>query len=127
MDQSGKPQVSIWFLIDTQDKFSSRIISYRRYSEVPFIRRLSDIMRWSCIFPIFHPDFYPDFVERNPIPLIELARARIIQNCCNYSSLTNLIEKIDELQLPAMEKEELKKLVCCNRSIFHNWIMSVLE
>ena len=125
MEQSGKPQVSIWFLIDTQDEFSSRIMSYRRYSEVPFeIRTLSGQRGWS--WSIFHSDFYPDFVERrNPIPLIELARARIIQNCCNYyyyynCNLTNVIEKIDELQIPAMEKEELKKLFRCDRSTFHN-------
>ena len=52
-----------------------------------------------------------DFVERkNPHQLAELARVAILDNC-NYCCLKNLIERIDELRIPAMEKEELKKLV----------------
>ena len=64
-----------------------------------------------------------DLVERrNPIPFSELARETIIQNGFGFElngSLTNSIEKNEELQLTAMEKEELKKLVRCNRPIFH--------
>jgi hypothetical protein len=43
-------------------------------------------------------------------PVLELARVETLDNC-NYCCLRILIRKIDELQLPTMEKEELKTLV----------------
>ena len=53
-----------------------------------------------------------NFVERrNPHQLQELARVAILDSL-DYCCLKNLMQRIDELQLPvAMEKEELKKLV----------------
>jgi uncharacterized protein YpiB (UPF0302 family) len=52
-----------------------------------------------------------NFVERrNPHQLQELARVAILDSL-DYFCLKHLIQRIDELQLPAMEKEELKKLV----------------
>ena len=50
-----------------------------------------------------------DFVERKNQPS-DLERVAILDSL-DYCCLKNLIQKIDELQLSAMEKEELKKLV----------------
>ena len=50
-----------------------------------------------------------DLVERKN-QQSELERVAILDNL-DYCCLKNLIQKIDELQLSAMEKEELKKLV----------------
>ena len=43
-------------------------------------------------------------------PVSELARVATLDSC-NYCCLRSLIKRIDELQLPKMEKEELKKLI----------------
>jgi hypothetical protein len=43
-------------------------------------------------------------------PVSELARVATLDSC-NYCSLRSLITRIDELQIPTMEKEELKKLI----------------
>ena len=115
----GKKQAYIWYLHECEGKLSGRIDGYRGDSEVPFARHHDVQQVWDRYFPGFFLLFVPiqielnrmDFVERkNPHQLAELARVAILDNC-NYCCLKNLIERIDELRIPAMEKEELKKLV----------------
>ena len=119
----GKPQVYIWYLYEFEGKLRARIDGYRGDSEVPFARHHDVQQVWDRYFPqtpgcnLFESVRggielnRMDFVERkNPHQLQEVARVAILDNC-NYCCLKNLIERIDELRIPAMEKEELKKLV----------------
>ena len=112
LTSTGKPQVYIWHLSEIDGELHGRICGYHRDSEVPFV----------FPYPYSHmPAMMPfmddlrieneNFVERkNPHQLQELARVAILDSL-DYCCLKNLIQRIDELQLPVMEKEELKKLV----------------
>ena len=106
---TGKRQVYIWHLSEVDGELYGKICCYHRDSEVPF----------AFPYPSHIPVFMPfdanlrieNFVERrNPHQLQELARVAILDSL-DYFCLKHLIQRIDELQLPAMEKEELKKLV----------------
>ena len=51
------------------------------------------------------------FVKRkNPHTLSELARVATLDNCNEYCCIFDLLEKIEQLQIPISQKEELKKL-----------------
>ena len=117
----GKPEVYIWFLHESDGKLQGRIYGYRPNETVPFIRH-HDVQQvfltyWpqtpGCIL-FRNPQIElnaMDLVERkNPHQLQEVARVAILDSC-NYCCLRSLIKRIDELQLPTMEKEELKKLI----------------
>ena len=107
---TGKQQVYIWHLSEVDGELYGRICVYHRDSDVPFAFPYpSDIP----LFMPFDANFsIENFVERrNPHQLQELARVAILDSL-DYCCLKNLMQRIDELQLPvAMEKEELKKLV----------------
>ena len=122
--ESGKPEVYIWYLVEVDGKLFGRIDGYYRDSEVPFARR-DEVQGWRFLYTSssvkfvarglhFNSEFLlkpMDFVERkNPHQLSELARVATLDNC-NYCCLRSLMEKIDELRIPPMEKEKLKKLV----------------
>ena len=120
----GKQQVYIWFLHETDGKLQGRIYGFRPNSEVPFVEHHT-VQQVILDYGNQNPNIgivigtrsnrtftYPtDFVERKkPHQLAELARVATLDNCI-YCCLTSLIKRIDELQLPATEKEELKKLI----------------
>ena len=124
--ESGKPEVYIWYLVEVDGKLFGRIDGYYRDSEVPFARH-DEVQGWKwrvcSARPAFQPYLYSkyngfcgkkntmDFVERKiPHQLSELARVATLDNC-NFCCLRSLMEKIDELRIPPMEKEKLKKLV----------------
>ena len=107
---TGKSVVYIWHLSEIDGELHGMIQrgSKDMYNGVAFPYP-SDI-------PLFMPFDanlrIENFVERrNPHQLQELARVAILDSL-DYCCLKNLMQRIDELQLPvAMEKEELKKLV----------------
>ena len=110
LENHGKQQVVIWFLKEKDGKLSEKFLGYRRDFEVP-----SSILARPFKKNLLHePDEWMremDFVlNKNPHQLYVLARAEVLDNF-KYCCLKNLIERIDELQIPVTEKEELKKLV----------------
>ena len=111
LTSTGKPQVNILHLSEIDGELQGRICGYHRDSEVPnnppCLGHVQPVLTFSkALF-----DFFENFVKRkNPHQLQELARVAILDSL-DYCCLKNLIQRIDELQLPAMEKEELKKLV----------------
>ena len=110
---TGKSMVYIWHLSEIDGELHGIIKGYHRgskeiYNGVAFPYP-SDIP----LFMPFNANLrIKNFVERrNPHQLQELARVAILDSL-DYCCLKNLMQRIDELQLPvAMEKEELKKLV----------------
>ena len=70
--------------------------------EKPIALRARSFFPWAELLVL-------NFVERKNQPS-DLERVAILDSL-DYCCLKNLIQKIDELQLSAMEKEELKKLV----------------
>ena len=111
LTNTGKNLVYIWHLSEINDYLHGRICGLRRDSEV-LIHETAPLC-WPCDWtPELAPLYGRNFVLRkNPIKLQELARIAILDSFVDYCCLKNLIQRIDELQLPAMEKEELKKLV----------------
>ena len=104
MTNTGKPNVYIWYLLEFNGRIQGIICGYRRDSEVPFFRHVDLV---SCIWSLGVL-----LVERkNPHKLLELARVATLDNFNSYCCMGSLMEKIDELRIPATEKEELKKLV----------------
>ena len=112
MTNTGKPYVEIWYLFENlqNGKLEGRIRRYRRH-------QISNINDWSLDESHGLIKWIPEytdmdsFVERkNPHTLLELARVATLDNCNGYCCLRSLIEKIDELQIPTREKEELRKL-----------------
>ena len=112
----GKTQVYIWYLSELDGKLQGVICGYLRDSEVPLFRLdTSNFMdTWMPFVQELSgvgPAFLEEMVERqNPHQRSELGRIAILDSL-DYCCLKNLIQRIDELQLPAIEKEELKKLV----------------
>ena len=113
LTNTGKTQVFIWHLSEINGELHGKICDYHRNSEVSFVfpyptRGLSQM---PLMMPFMDDLRIENFVERkNPLALQELARVAILDSL-DYFCLKHLIQRIDELQLPAMEKEELKKLV----------------
>ena len=101
LENTGKEIVFIWFLEEKDGKLRQSIFGFGLDSDVP-------------IPPVLGGNLtnYPmDFLTRKiPLSLIELARVSVLDNA-KYCCIKNLIEGLDELRIPATEKEELKKLV----------------
>ena len=128
LTNNDKQEVYIWYLFEYGGSLQGKICGYCRDSEVPFAKYLN----------VQQLDVYPDgyelqyylatrprflrrqfsifldeeiFVERkNPHTLSELGRVATLDSCNGYCCMRSLIEKIDELQIPTTEKEELRKL-----------------
>ena len=128
LTNNDKPLVYIYYLLEAHGRLQGKICGYRRDSEVP-LDRLVDVQkfevfqnpgqRFNTVVKIYNSigivliieSIRHVFVERkNPHQLLELARVATLDNCNGYCCLRSLIEKIDELRIPASEKEELKKL-----------------
>ena len=121
LTNTGKPYVYIWFLSELENgRLMGTIHRYFKSDEMgrPKEGLCGDLfvhpqyfdfwMRQNNLEGFRHMDY---LVERkNPITLLELARVATLDNCNGYCCFGNLIEKIDQLQLPTREKEELKKL-----------------
>ena len=131
--ESGKPEVYIWYLVEVDGKLFGRIDGYYRDSEVPFARH-DEVQHAIHSYAGYSwpPGYFGSLVHflvrglhfnhnlefnlnliverKNPHPLSMLARVATLDNC-NFCCLRSLMEKIDELRIPPMEKEKLKKLV----------------
>ena len=114
LENTGKERVFIWFLEEKDGKLKESIFGYRRDSEVPAVWLIpQNTLNYHSDQNQLDPmDFLqPDFLTRKiPFPLIELARVSVLDNA-KYCCIKNLIEGLDELGIPAPQKEELKKLV----------------
>ena len=107
LTNTGKNKVYIWHLSEINGELQGRILRYVRDSEVPILRYFPQSPNMPHLLGV--PSNY--VFRKNPIKLQELARIAILDSFVDYCCLNNLIKRIDELQLIAMEKEELKKLV----------------
>ena len=110
LTNTGKTQVYIQHLYEINGELQGRICGYQA-SRLSFVfpyptRGLSQM---PVMMPCMDDLRNEDFVERKNQPS-DLERVAILDSL-DYCCLKNLIQKIDELQLSAMEKEELKKLV----------------
>jgi hypothetical protein len=111
LENTGNKLVSIWFLEEKDGKLREKTCLLFRDSELPTLFYLED-------FTLAQRGWWGSgylaagyFLTRKiPFPLIELARVSVLDNA-NYCCMKNLIEGLDELRIPATEKEELKKLV----------------
>ena len=108
LTNTGKTEVYIWHLSEINGELQGRICGYQA-SRLSFVfpyptRGFSQMPVMGCLGWRIE-----DFVERKN-QQSELERVAILDSL-DYCCLKNLIQKIDELQLSAMEKEELKKLV----------------
>ena len=108
----------IWFLLDNDDKLSSVI--YRYCDSLPLVH-------WYQVANDFDFEnynarnfyFLHGVERRNPHKLSEMARATILDNChlkvktyCNDClRCCGLRIMIDQLEIPATEKVEIKKLI----------------
>ena len=109
LTNTDKNLVYVWHLSEINGELHGRICGLSRDSEVP-IRFLVPFARSHYEYCRFLNGAL--VLRKNPIKLQELARIAILDSFVEYCCLKNLIQRIDELQLPvAMEKEELKKLV----------------
>ena len=127
-ENHGKEHVLIWFLKEKDGKLSEKVIGYCRDSENPYPSfwlanyyfkgfQSRSLKKFPCGYIPGHSLLSlirsnpMDFVlNKNPHQLCVLARAEVLDNF-KYCCLKNLIERIDELQIPVKQKEELKKLV----------------
>ena len=120
LTNSAKQRVFILYLSEYGGSLQGRICGYRRNSEVPFVRHVdvhSAIQGlegstgfWMLQFCNTKPPTKVFVKRKNPHTLSELARVATLDGC-NYCCLRSLIKRIDKLQLPTMQKEELKKLI----------------
>ena len=107
MEQSGKLHATIFFLLETQDRFSLQNYCYEKNSEVP---------KWTKCRGL-DTGFIADVERRTPQDLSQIARATIMDsiNClCRRKAdccVRNLEEKIDQLRIPESEKANMKKLI----------------
>ena len=111
LEQSGKPNAGIFFLLETQDRVSLKIYCYEKNSEVP-IWTLQDGQMEHIL------GIHTELVERRtPQDLSQIARGTIMDsiNCpCRRKTdccVRNLEEKIDQLRIPKSEKANMKKLI----------------
>ena len=119
MTNTGEPCVYICYLFESNGRLQGIIRGYRHYSETfaDWFYSNTNIFSSTASFTLaryYLPGyglFEYGFMERkNPHTLLELARIATLDNCDGYCCLRSLIEKIDELQIPTREKEELRKL-----------------
>ena len=118
LEKTGKERVFLWFLEEKDGKLRESIFGYRRDSEVPTVWLVpQDTLKCgicSLDYPYYDNNIHLDpmdfLIRENPFSLIELARVSVLDNA-NYCCIKNLIEGLDGLQIPATQKEELKKLV----------------
>ena len=111
MTNTGEPCVYICYLFESDRGLQGIIRGYRHDSESADVH-ICSCNTWNLGF--WSLEILPNMdsvVERkNPHTLLELARVQSLDNCDGYCCLRSLIEKIDELQIPTREKEELRKL-----------------
>ena len=111
LEITGKERVFLWFLEEKDGKLRESIFGYRRDSEVPTVWLVpQDTLGHPPYSNNIQLDSMDFLIRKNPFPLIELARVSVLDNA-NYCCMKNLIEGLDDLRIPAPEKEELKKLV----------------
>ena len=111
MANTGKPCAHICYLFESNGRLQGIIRCYRRDSESANVHfYLSN--GWNPGFWLLEilPNMDNVVERKNPHTLLELARVQSLDNCDGYCCLRSLIEKIDELQIPTREKEELRKL-----------------
>lgn len=109
LENTGKESVFIWFLEEEDGKLRESLFGYRLDNDVQSSLPIS-FVEDSCL-SLYLSNYPMDFLTRKiPFPLIELARVSVLDNA-KYCCIKNLIEGLDELRIPATEKEELKKLV----------------
>ena len=121
---NDKQKVYIWYLFEYGGSLQGKICGYRRDSEVPFdehvdVRQL-DVYPYGYLLWFYNPrqayqystflDEENFFVKKKSAYFSELARVATLDNCNGYCCMRSLIEKIEELQIPLSQKEELKKL-----------------
>ena len=121
LTNTSKTHVYIWYLSEIDGELEGRVRGYRRDSEVPFVafgtptqhlsyqRNCTSLDAILCLSKELQ--CFNLLERKNPHQLQELARIAILDSFVDYCCLKNLIQRINELRLPAMEKEELKKLV----------------
>ena len=111
LEKTGKERVFLWFLEEKDGKLRESIFGYRRDSEVPTVWLVpQDTLGHPPYSNNIQLDSMDFLIRKKPFPLIELARVSVLDNA-NYCCIKNLIEGLDGLQIPATQKEELKKLV----------------
>jgi hypothetical protein len=115
LENTGKERVYIWFLEEKDGKLREKIVGYRKDSNVPTVPWKGEgypgEVGNTYTFETNYSIYYPILLSRKiPFTLIELARVSVLDNA-KYCCIKNLIEGLDELRIPATEKEELKKLV----------------
>ena len=112
---TGKNVVYVWHLSDINGELHGRItvgtIGFGGEISVYYLK-FWDPDSWMLPRGLDQVILEREYIKRkNPFKLQELARINILDSFVDYCSLKNLIQRIDELQIPTTEKEELKKLV----------------
>ena len=115
LTNTGKDIVYLWHLFDINGELHGRItvgtIGFGGEISVYYLK-FWDPDSWMLPRGLDQVILEREYIKRkNPFKLQELARINILDSFVDYCSLKNLIQRIDELQIPTTEKEELKKLV----------------
>ena len=115
LTNTGKNIVYLWHLSDINGELHGRITvgSFWFGGEISVSHLKSrDPASWMLPRGLDQVILERNYIKRkNPFKLQELARIATLDSFVDYCSLNNLIQRIDELELPTMEKDELKKLV----------------
>ena len=120
LTNTGKKTVDVWHLTEINGELHGRssfgiIRSFDGtfgLSHLKFCNSLDKIHEWMFCRGISQHLLENTYIKRkNPPKLGELARIATLDSFVDYCCLKNLIQRIDELQIPTTEKEELKKLV----------------
>ena len=119
MTNTGKPYAYIWYLFESDGRLQGTIcccnLCHHRDPWFFDVQQFEVFQTPGFLCFQYNSGYFAlinhRFVERkNPHQLSELARVASLDNCNGYCCLRSLIEKIDELQIPLSQKEELKKL-----------------
>ena len=115
LTNTGKNIVYLWHLSDINGELHGRITvgSFWFGGEISVSHlKFWDPDSWMLPRGLDQVILERNYIKRkNPFKLQELARIATLDSFVDYCSLKNLIQRIDELELLTMEKEELKKLV----------------
>ena len=115
LTNTGKNVVYVWHLSDINGELHGRITvgSFWFGGEISVSQiKFWDPDSWMLPRGLDQVILEREYIKRkNAFKLQELARIATLDSFVDYCSLKNLIQRIDELQIPTTEKEELKKLV----------------
>ena len=115
LTNTGKDIVYLWHLSDINGELHGRItvgtIGFGGEISVYYLK-FWDPDSWMLPRGLDQVILEREYIKRkNAFKLQELARIATLDSFVDYCCLKNLIQRIDELQIPTTEKEELKKLV----------------